>query len=89
MLTQTTKELTKQLSKFPQKLKEMQKVPNKHQQVAYCELCNGDHPKGNINATLVIKEETLKLWSGVEARHKTIQQTNSVCELQPESSSIR
>lgn len=39
----------------------MKKVPNKYQQVSYCELCNRDHPKGNINASLVIKVETLQI----------------------------
>ncbi|MCI08202.1 hypothetical protein A2U01_0029277, partial [Trifolium medium] len=46
LLTQALEELTKQLSKLPQQLKEMHEVPSKHKQVAYCELCNGDHSTG-------------------------------------------
>lgn len=38
LLTQTVEELTEQMSKLLQKLKEMQEVSNKHQHVAYYEL---------------------------------------------------
>ena len=31
---------------FPQQLKEIQELPNKHQQVSSYELCNGDHHTG-------------------------------------------
>lgn len=44
LLSQQVEELTKKMSKLPQQLKEMHEVPNKHQHVLYCELCNGDHP---------------------------------------------
>lgn len=46
MLTQTMEKLTKPMSKLPQQLKETHEVSSKHQQVTYCELCNGDHPTG-------------------------------------------
>ncbi|MCH83449.1 hypothetical protein A2U01_0004270 [Trifolium medium] len=46
LLAQVVEEFTKQLSKLPQHVKEMQEVSSKHKQVAYCELCNVDHPTG-------------------------------------------
>ncbi|XP_058727136.1 uncharacterized protein LOC131598568 [Vicia villosa] len=46
LLTQTVEELTKQLSKLPQQLKEMHGSSSTSQQVALCELCTGDHPTG-------------------------------------------
>ncbi|CAJ2631893.1 unnamed protein product [Trifolium pratense] len=46
LLAQVVEELTKQLSKLSQHIMKMQEVPSKHKQVAYCELCNGDHPTG-------------------------------------------
>ncbi|KAK2381320.1 hypothetical protein QL285_068928 [Trifolium repens] len=44
ILAQALEELTKQISKLPQQLKEMQEVPSKPKHIAYCELCSGDHP---------------------------------------------
>ncbi|KAK2357770.1 hypothetical protein QL285_095012 [Trifolium repens] len=46
LFTQTVEALTKQLSKLPQQLKEMEEVPSKLKHIAYCELCSGDHPTG-------------------------------------------
>ncbi|XP_058742365.1 uncharacterized protein LOC131614837 [Vicia villosa] len=46
LLTQTVEELTKQLSKLPQQLKDMHGSSSTSQQVAFCELCTGDHPTG-------------------------------------------
>ncbi|XP_058774726.1 uncharacterized protein LOC131648998 [Vicia villosa] len=46
LLTQTVEELTKQQSKLPQQLKEMHAPASSSQQVAYCELCTGDHQTG-------------------------------------------
>jgi hypothetical protein len=46
LLAQAVEELTKQLSKLPQQLKEILEVPSKPKRVAYCELCSGDHPTG-------------------------------------------
>lgn len=46
LLTQIVEELTKQLSKLPKQLKEMHEASSKPQQVAFCELCTGDHPTG-------------------------------------------
>ncbi|XP_058725956.1 uncharacterized protein LOC131597266 [Vicia villosa] len=46
LLTQTVEELTKQLSKLPQQLKDVHGSSNASQQVAFCELCTGDHPTG-------------------------------------------
>ncbi|XP_058775111.1 uncharacterized protein LOC131649366 [Vicia villosa] len=46
LLTQTVEELTKQLSKLPQQLKEMHGSSSTSQQVAVCELCTGDHQTG-------------------------------------------
>lgn len=43
-LSQHVELLTQQISKFPQQIKEMQKTPNKHQQVTSYELCKEDHP---------------------------------------------
>lgn len=37
--------LTQQMSKLPQQMKEIQGSQARHQ-VAYCELCQGDHPTG-------------------------------------------
>ena len=45
LLNQTFEELTKQLSKLPQRLKQMHDTP-KLQKVAKCELCAGYHPTG-------------------------------------------
>jgi hypothetical protein len=46
ILAQALEELTKQLSKLPQQLKEILEMPSKPKHVAYCELCNGDHATG-------------------------------------------
>lgn len=45
LLTQIVYALAKQLSKIPQQLKKMHKIP-KHKNIAYCELCSGYHPNG-------------------------------------------
>ncbi|MCI32040.1 hypothetical protein A2U01_0053252, partial [Trifolium medium] len=42
--TQTVEEFTQQLSKLSHQIKEMQEGPRKPKQVAYCELCTGNHP---------------------------------------------
>ena len=46
LLTQTVEELTKQLSRLPQPLKEMHGSVGAPQQIAFCELCPGDHRTG-------------------------------------------
>lgn len=46
LLTQIVEELTKQLSKLTQQLKEMHGTTCKPQQIAYYELRTGDHPTG-------------------------------------------
>jgi hypothetical protein len=43
LISQSLEEITKQLSKLPQQLKE---IHDKPKQVASCELCSGDHPTG-------------------------------------------
>src|SRR4051812_29164474 len=45
LLSQQVEELTKQMARLPQQLKELND-PNKNKQVASCELCSGDHPTG-------------------------------------------
>ncbi|XP_058725541.1 uncharacterized protein LOC131596820 [Vicia villosa] len=47
LLSQQVEELTKQMARLPQQLKEMQDR-NKNNQVALCELCSGDHLIGYI-----------------------------------------
>ncbi|XP_058776378.1 uncharacterized protein LOC131650695 [Vicia villosa] len=46
LLSQQVEELTKQMTRLPQQLKELQELPNKNKQVALCELCSGEHPSG-------------------------------------------
>lgn len=46
LLTQIVEELTKQLSKLPQQLKEMHSLAGAPQQIAFCELCTRDHQTG-------------------------------------------
>jgi hypothetical protein len=46
LISQSLEEITKQLSKLPQQFKEMQELPGKAKQIAYCELCSGDHQTG-------------------------------------------
>ncbi|CAJ2661681.1 uncharacterized protein LOC123886209 [Trifolium pratense] len=47
LISQSLEEITKQLSKLPQQMKEMQEGSSKPKQVAYCQLCTGDHPTGH------------------------------------------
>lgn len=49
LLSLQVEELTKQMSIFPQQLKELQELPNLQKQVALCELCNGDHPTNIVH----------------------------------------
>ena len=46
LLSQQVEELTKQMARLPQQLKELQDIPHKPKQVASCELCSGDHQTG-------------------------------------------
>ncbi|KAK2447231.1 hypothetical protein QL285_006610 [Trifolium repens] len=68
-LTQKFEELSKQISK----LISLQEESSKAKQVAYCELCNGDHPTGHcpplteVQLSHIIKVSNCELCDGDHA----------------------